>query len=541
MAKEIAFDVTGNKISNSNGDTFILLIDHDIASISSLTSMLQQLSHKVISVNVASEAVSMLKKQMDIVLVIANTEMPHIDSHSFYTSLLTRDIPLILISPEGKKAKPSNSLEKRACYLLEKPISEKDINNMLQHVLSNKSQKLTKISIPKSGGGNMEKRINQMKAFREILRRQRPSSFLGKPLLKKSAYQERRNIANVERKNKTVYPVEFENKRNEGNNIDSNTGIRNNFWTYEHQMKFFSAGANLGEKDSHPKSLLGIMNDRTSKNEYPFTLSNIAKNFFADKNRIKERDTMALKFYQGTKMDLSRTSWFGNIPNSSSMEADRVPAATSNIPPCNISPTDTVSHTNLVSTSLNDNNFLDHSGLPSSVGTSNSGEMCATSEDMILSTVQNDVIHCEPSHTSLNSEVTLQSNMTLPQTNIIDIGNATPLETNIEDISQFQQDACYDLPIEDLISFDTDVHEMDMQHVLGNNGSSESQITKCWKETLTIFHGKGLRLPELTLREGYGEEERERDLDGLETEREEDLELDRDDDLETEGERQPRL
>ncbi|KAF3518217.1 hypothetical protein DY000_02063323 [Brassica cretica] len=52
---------------------------------------------------------------------------------------------------------------------------------------------------------------------------------------------------------------------------------------------------------------------------------------------------------------------------------------------------------------------------------------------------------------------------------------------------------------------------------------------------------KGLRHPELTLREGYGEEERERDLDGLETEREEDLELDRDDDLETEGERRPRL
>lgn len=153
-----------------------------------------------------------------------------------------------MISPEGKKAKPSNSLEKRACYLLEKPISEKDINNILQHVLSNKSQKLTKISIPKSGGGNKEERINQMKAFRETLKRQCPSSFLGKPLLKKSAYQERRNIANVERKNKTVYPVEFENKRNEGNNIDSNTGIRNNFWTYEHQMKFFSAGSNLGEK-----------------------------------------------------------------------------------------------------------------------------------------------------------------------------------------------------------------------------------------------------------------------------------------------------
>lgn len=56
------------------------------------------------------------------------------------------------------------------------------------------------------------------------------------------------------------------------------------------------------------------------------------------------------------------------------------------------------------------------------------------------------------------------------------LGNATPPETNIEDISQVQQDACNDVPIEDMISFDTDVHEMDMQNVLGNNGSSEVNI-----------------------------------------------------------------
>ncbi|KAF8046646.1 hypothetical protein N665_3557s0002 [Sinapis alba] len=470
MSKNLTFGFIENKKINCNGDTFILLIDHDIASISFLTPMLKQLSYNVISVNVASEAVSMLKKQMDIILVIANTEMPHINSHSLYTSLLTRDIPLILISPEGKKTKPSNSLEKRACYFLEKPISEKDINNMLQHVLSNKGQKLTKISIPKRVEGNTEEeRMNQIQAFRENLKRQRTSqsSLLGKPLLKKSfiaseAYQERRNIANDEWKNNTVYPVEFKNKRNEGNNIDSNIGVRNNFWTYEHQMKFFSASSNLGDKDSHPKSLQGIMNDpnltlregtshfqtykaqvdrtdKLSKNElsknelsknenpsgykYPFTLSNIAKNFFSDKNPIKERDAKALNL----KMYLSNNSCFGNIPNILPMEADPVPAATSNIPPCNISLTDTVSYTNLVSASLNDNNFLDHSGLPSSIIASHSG-------------------------------------------------NVNPPETNIEDISQVQQDACYDVPIEDMISFDTDVHKMNMQHVLGNHGSSEVNI-----------------------------------------------------------------
>ncbi|WZZ68341.1 hypothetical protein YC2023_079711 [Brassica napus] len=60
--------------------------------------------------------------------------------------------------------------------------------------------------------------------------------------------------------------------------------------------------------------------------------------------------------------------------------------------------------------------------------------------------------------------------------------------------------------------------------------TSKLHISKAY---MNLVRQDGLRLPELTLREGYGEEERERDLDGLETEREEDLELDRDDDLET--------
>lgn len=168
-----------------------------------------------------------------------------------------------MISPEGKKTKPSNSLEKRACYFLEKPVSEKDVNNMLQHVLSNKSQKLTKISKPKSGEGNTEEHKNLIEAFRESLKRQRTSqsSLLGKQkksFIASEAYQERRNIANDERKNKTVYPLEFENKRNEGHNIDSNIGIRKNLWTYEHQIKLLSGSSNLGDKGKHFYFILTI-------------------------------------------------------------------------------------------------------------------------------------------------------------------------------------------------------------------------------------------------------------------------------------------
>lgn len=147
-----------------------------------------------------------------------------------------------MISSEGKRNKSSNSLEKRACYFLTRPIHEKDINNMLQHVLPNKSQKLEKISIPNNAEALL--RINQMKAFRENLRRQ----------------------------------------RTEVNNIESKVRRRSNLWTCENHLKFLSAISNLGDEgtvlfhcwplffcfihilllfystDSHPKSILSIMN-----------------------------------------------------------------------------------------------------------------------------------------------------------------------------------------------------------------------------------------------------------------------------------------
>ncbi|RID55532.1 hypothetical protein BRARA_G02786 [Brassica rapa] len=272
MAENFAFVLFGTKISKHNGDTPILLIDHDTASIASLTPMLKQHSYKVISVNVASEAVSMLEKQKDIVLVIANNEMPHIDSHSFYTSLLTKDIPLILISSEGKRNKSSNSLEKRACYFLTRPIHEKDINNMLQHVLPNKSQKLEKISIPNNAEALL--RINQMKAFRENLRRQ----------------------------------------RTEVNNIESKVRRCSNLWTYSHPKSILSIMnvPNLTHREvarhlQSYKAKVDRMNETLSRKEwiptnktfeypsdykYPFTLSNIAKNLFS-----------------GGQMDLSNSQW----------------------------------------------------------------------------------------------------------------------------------------------------------------------------------------------------------------------------------------
>lgn len=88
----------------------------------------------------------------------------------------------------------------------------------------------------------------------------------------------------------------------------------------------------------------------------------------------------------------------------------------------------------------------------------------------------------------------------------------------------------------------------------GRSKKNESQITQnelgMFERNPNLFPRRGgLRLPELTLREGDEDEEsdlerdreRERDLEGLEPERERDLELERDDEPDTEGERRARL
>ncbi|KAF8046645.1 hypothetical protein N665_3557s0001 [Sinapis alba] len=277
MAEKKSFVLFGTKISKDNGDTAsILLIDHDAASIASLTPMLKQLSYNVISVNVASEAVSMLDKQKDIVLVIANSEMPHIDSHSFHTSLHTKDIPLILINPEGKRNKSASSLEKRACYFLTRPVYEKDINNMLLHVLPNKRQKIEKLSINNNAKDVMEDHTKKMKAFRENLRRQR---------------------------------IEM-------NNRESNVRRRSNIWTYSHPKSILRImnDPNLSEREvanhlQSYKAKVDQMNETLSRKEriprdktaeypsdykYPFTLFNRPK-----------------KIFSGGKMDLSSYRWSG--------------------------------------------------------------------------------------------------------------------------------------------------------------------------------------------------------------------------------------
>ncbi|EFH63429.1 hypothetical protein ARALYDRAFT_315838 [Arabidopsis lyrata subsp. lyrata] len=331
-------------VHESFDDISILLIDHDTASVASLTSMLKQFSKRVMSVDVASKALSMIEKQKkDIGLIIANIEMPHIDADSFLTVLLHKDIPLILINPEIKTKKPSDLLIKRACFSLDQPISDNDIKNIWQHVLPKKIQESKKINITIVNQENgTDKDINQIEVFRASLKRQRTSqaSLLGRqPFIDtftiSETSQKRKNRANVEWKTKPGCLIGIENKRKEWKKMDSSVVRRRSLWTNERHMKFLAAISILGEKVLFKKP-------------------------------ITERNKNMPKFHVGGKSDLSNHSLVGNIFNKSSINVNYVPSTISNNPPYNILSTDNANHT-----SLGSENLPILSGLPSNVRASN--------------------------------------------------------------------------------------------------------------------------------------------------------------------------
>lgn len=196
-----------------------------------------------------------------------------------------------MISPETKTKEASDFLTRSACYFLKKPIDEKDIKHLWQHVLLKKSQELANINEAKK----KEDDIKEIEAFRKTLKRQRISQahFLGKrPFMEtfkaSQTYQKRAiSVTNAEWRTKPVCPIATETKRREEKRVESNVGRPRSLWTQERHMKFLSAISILGYRGkisislltisyfclyynlilinptaSHPKSILSIMEDQ---------------------------------------------------------------------------------------------------------------------------------------------------------------------------------------------------------------------------------------------------------------------------------------
>ncbi|KAL0701160.1 hypothetical protein Bca4012_057282 [Brassica carinata] len=496
-------NLTKNSSPESTG--VILLIDHDAVSVASLIPMLKQRSHKVISTEIN------IKEASDL-------------------------------------------LTKRACFCLKKPISENDINNMLQHVVApNKRQELEKIKIAEK----QEESLKQIQAFRDHIRRQgtSQSSLLGRRPL-----------------NKTFTPYEMYLKGKSIANVERCTNV----WTRDRHMKFLAAISILGEKKSRPKAILEIMNDSNlsqrqvashlqkykfqverisntlTRNEwksttdktfeypsdyvYPFKASNLTKNFieyfslrkkkasssstvqYSFKRAVAERKDKMPKFHQGETSNLhshslSATNYnpYNNIPSTndasnsglsshishalsgSSVSASNLDAFQKESAEICINPNPCQASSYVLETNKNP---LDMNQM---------GENHGLSQDMIFSGNESNHLGLDSGETS-HIETPLETDtnqmdwdwffsdeayailedMTVSETNRTQVGlvpgetssaaleNVAPPENNTNEIGLVPYQEGDDIPIEDLISFDTDpISEMYLDAWLENYDASQ--------------------------------------------------------------------
>ncbi|KAJ4874550.1 putative two-component response regulator-like APRR6 [Raphanus sativus] len=485
------------------------------------------------SVNGASEAISVIGKQKDIGLVIANVELT--DSNYFLTAMHNKEIPLILIGTEINIKEASDLLTKRACFCLKKPISENDIDNMLQHVVPNKRQEWEKINVTEKRENVVEESMRQIQAFRDHIRRQgsSQSSLLGRRPLNKTftsseMYRNGRSIENVER--------------------------RKNVWTRDRHMKFLAAISILGEKESRPKPILEIMNDSNlsqrqvashlqkykfqverisntlTRNEwkstdktfhypsdyvYPFKASNLTKNIiesnsmwyslrrkkcsssstvqYSFERSAAERKGKMPKFHLEETSGLHSHSLFGSSVGASSLDAFQKESAQICINPNPSQPSSYVLETN--------RNPLDMNQM----GTVSLGENHGFSQDTILTKsnhlglVSGETSHIEtPLETDINqmdwdwifaeADYAILEDMTVSETNRTQVGlgpsetsfaaldNVAPPENNTNEIELVPYQEGNDIPIEDLVSFDTDISEMDLDAWLENYDSFQRDV-----------------------------------------------------------------
>ncbi|KAK4356553.1 hypothetical protein RND71_025524 [Anisodus tanguticus] len=118
----------------------IIVVDPDTASLMHTATILEEHYYTVTTIELATIALSMIRErenQYD--LVIAEFNMLEMDGFTFLKHILRdRNIPVILMSHKANVEIIIRALEEGACFFWRKPLREKDLINVWQHIIRNK-------------------------------------------------------------------------------------------------------------------------------------------------------------------------------------------------------------------------------------------------------------------------------------------------------------------------------------------------------------------------------------------------------------------
>ncbi|WCJ24456.1 Two-component response regulator ARR14 [Euphorbia peplus] len=280
----------------------ILLVDNDKASLMYLSSMLEHYSYKVSSVELTANAMWMVQEEKEkFKLVMANFNVPDMDTLQFLHFLLNKDIPLILVSSENNISEAKKAIAEGASFYFDGPILMDDLKYIWQHAYRNKKTIITN-HIDNINAEYGHKIIDNGKTFQEMVAAINDTNQLShadfemmnmdnmqrieKNICKKlSQTGQLMTITNIPKENvsktkkrpkedqqeqltkvKKVKQMHEQMKRTQDDynngNSNSNSGDKKSriVWTPDLHLKFTAAISELGDKKARPKAILEMMN-----------------------------------------------------------------------------------------------------------------------------------------------------------------------------------------------------------------------------------------------------------------------------------------
>ncbi|KAM7255035.1 hypothetical protein ACFE04_020276 [Oxalis oulophora] len=121
----------------------VLVVDDDITCLMILEKMLRRCSYHVTTCSQAIVALSLLREKKGFFdVILSDVHMPDMDGFKLLEHVgLEMDLPVIMMSADGRTCAVMKGIRHGACDYLIKPIREEELKNIWQHVVRKKCNK----------------------------------------------------------------------------------------------------------------------------------------------------------------------------------------------------------------------------------------------------------------------------------------------------------------------------------------------------------------------------------------------------------------
>ncbi|KAL3635931.1 hypothetical protein CASFOL_020478 [Castilleja foliolosa] len=222
----------------------VLVVDDDVVCLRVLEKMLRKCMYNVTSCLEATVALNLLRDRKGFFdVVLSDVHMPDMDGFKLLELVgLEMDLPVIMMSADGRTNVVMQGIRHGACDYLIKPIRDEELKNIWQHVVRKKWNEIKEHD--HSGNNNMDGYDRQKRAHDD-------SEYTS------SANEGANEVVKVQKKKRETKDDDDSEMDNDDPTASKKPRV---VWSVELHQQFVSAVNQLGIDKAVPKRILELMN-----------------------------------------------------------------------------------------------------------------------------------------------------------------------------------------------------------------------------------------------------------------------------------------